>query len=86
VGFYSRVIFPRVCDFLLDRPSVAKHRQELLSGVTGEVLEIGFGTGLNLPHYPNTSARSQPSILILRCTARLGRESRGRESTWNSDS
>ncbi len=52
MGFYSRVIFPRLCDFLLDRPLVAKHRQELLSGVNGEILEIGFGTGLNLPQYP----------------------------------
>jgi hypothetical protein len=52
VGFYSRVIFPRLCDFLLDKPFVEKHRQELLSGVSGEILEIGFGTGLNLPHYP----------------------------------
>ena len=52
VGFYSRHIFPRLCDFSLDRPLVAKHRRELLSGASGEVLEIGFGTGLNLPHYP----------------------------------
>lgn len=52
MGIYSRVIFPRLCDFLLDRPFVAKHRRELLSGVSGEILEIGFGTGLNLPHYP----------------------------------
>ena len=52
MGFYSRVIFPRLCDFVLDRPFVAKHRQELLSRVDGEVLEIGFGTGLNLAYYP----------------------------------
>lgn len=52
MGFYSRVIFPRLCDFVLDRPFVAKHRRELLSGVSGEILEIGFGTGLNLPYYP----------------------------------
>lgn len=52
VGLYSRVIFPRLCDFSLDRPLVAKHRRELLSGASGEVLEVGFGTGLNLPHYP----------------------------------
>jgi ubiquinone/menaquinone biosynthesis C-methylase UbiE len=31
---------------------VAKHRHQLLATVYGEVLEIGFGTGLNLPHYP----------------------------------
>lgn len=53
MGLYSRVIFPRLCDFALDRPLVAKHRQELLQLVEGHVLEIGFGTGLNLPHYPH---------------------------------
>ncbi|MEK6259042.1 MAG: class I SAM-dependent methyltransferase [Planctomycetota bacterium] len=46
------MIFPRLCDFVLDRPFVAKHRRELLSKVDGEVLEIGFGTGLNLACYP----------------------------------
>ncbi len=29
-------------------------RSELLTSVHGEVLELGTGTGLNLPHYPNT--------------------------------
>src|SRR3984957_12443052 len=52
MSFYSEVIFPRLCDFLMDRPFVAKHRQRLLATVCGEVLEIGFGTGLSLPHYP----------------------------------
>jgi ubiquinone/menaquinone biosynthesis C-methylase UbiE len=52
MGLYSRCIFPLLCDFALDQPFVTKHRQELLAGVSGEVLEIGFGTGLNLPHYP----------------------------------
>jgi ubiquinone/menaquinone biosynthesis C-methylase UbiE len=52
VGFYSRAIFPRLCDFLLNKPLVARLRQELLAAAYGDVLEIGFGTGLNLPHYP----------------------------------
>jgi ubiquinone/menaquinone biosynthesis C-methylase UbiE len=50
--FYSRVLFPRLCDLLLGRPFVAKYRRELLAHAYGDVLEIGFGTGLNLPHYP----------------------------------
>lgn len=31
-----------------------RYRQALLSTVQGDVLEIGFGTGLNLSHYPNS--------------------------------
>jgi ubiquinone/menaquinone biosynthesis C-methylase UbiE len=46
------VIFPRLCDFFLSRPPVARHRRELLAHASGDVLEVGFGTGLNLPHYP----------------------------------
>ena len=52
MGFYSRVLFPRICDCLLDQPLVAEHRRQLLAAAAGEGLEIGFGTGLNLPHYP----------------------------------
>jgi ubiquinone/menaquinone biosynthesis C-methylase UbiE len=52
VGFYSDVIFPRLCDLLMNRPLVARHRQQLLATACGDVLEVGFGTGLNLPHYP----------------------------------
>lgn len=52
MGTYARIVFPRICDLLLGRPFVARHRQDLLTHTGGEILEIGFGTGLNLPHYP----------------------------------
>ena len=32
----------------------AEHRRELLAGASGQVLEIGAGTGLNFRHYPDT--------------------------------
>ena len=35
----------------MQTPSLMDLRRELLLGVSGEVLEIGFGTGLNLPFY-----------------------------------
>ncbi|MGF1487088.1 MAG: class I SAM-dependent methyltransferase [Prochloraceae cyanobacterium] len=52
MGFYSRVIFPYLLDLSLSDPISTKYRKQVLSEVSGEVLEIGFGTGLNLPHYP----------------------------------
>jgi ubiquinone/menaquinone biosynthesis C-methylase UbiE len=52
VGFYSRLIFPRICNRQLNIPWLAQRRQELLTNAKGNILEIGFGTGLNLPHYP----------------------------------
>lgn len=50
--FYARVVFPRLCDLVLNTPVVRRARQAALAPAFGNVLEIGFGTGLNLPHYP----------------------------------
>ena len=36
---------------------MARLRREMLSEVDGEILEIGFGTGLNLEHYPERVRR-----------------------------
>ena len=52
MNFYSQVIFPRLLDWSLSDPEFSQYRQEVLAEVSGDVLEIGFGTGLNLPHYP----------------------------------
>jgi ubiquinone/menaquinone biosynthesis C-methylase UbiE len=52
MGFYSTNVFPRFYDCLIDRPFWEKHRRQQLADVDGEILEIGVGTGLNLPHYP----------------------------------
>ena len=52
MGFYSQKILPYLLDWSLSDSSFAKYRQEVLAEVEGEVLEIGFGTGLNLSYYP----------------------------------
>jgi ubiquinone/menaquinone biosynthesis C-methylase UbiE len=57
VGLYSQFIFPHLCDFCLNTSLVAKHRQILLAQADGDVLEIGFGTGLNLPFYADRIRR-----------------------------
>ena len=51
---YATYIFPRLMDWVLRGERFQRERQRLLTPAEGMVLEIGFGTGLNLPHYPRT--------------------------------
>ena len=52
MGLYSNYIFPRVLDWTLGTEYFERERAKTLEPTRGSVLEIGFGTGLNLPHYP----------------------------------
>ena len=52
MSLYADVIFPRLMDWVMDSPKFDEQRHEALAAARGSVLEIGFGTGLNLPHYP----------------------------------
>lgn len=57
MSFYSNVILPRLCNRLIDKPHWIRYRQQLLSAAQGDVLEIGAGSGLNLPHFPSAVRR-----------------------------
>lgn len=57
MGLYATQIFPRLMDWAMARPAFSQLRETLLQLASGEVLEIGFGTGLNLRHYPTTITR-----------------------------
>jgi len=54
MGFYSTVLFPGLLDKIMSTGQMHKARHALLSNAHGTVFEIGFGTGLNLQHYPET--------------------------------
>ena len=41
----------------LEKAGIGKHRDRLLAGLSGEVVEVGAGNGLNFPHYPATVQR-----------------------------
>jgi ubiquinone/menaquinone biosynthesis C-methylase UbiE len=48
--FSARIYDPVL--WLGERRGMAERRRELLAAARGRVLEIGAGTGLNVPHYP----------------------------------
>ncbi|MGH3586534.1 MAG: class I SAM-dependent methyltransferase, partial [Pseudonocardia sp.] len=49
-------LYPRMSR-AMDEAGLAEHRRRLLEGLSGEVLEIGAGSGGNFPHYPSTVTR-----------------------------
>lgn len=58
MSFYSDRVLPRVIDIALGKP-FEETRARVASRLSGEVLEVGFGTGRNVPHYPSAVSRVQ---------------------------
>lgn len=51
MGFYDRVIFPRLMNCSMSIGEVSRNRERIVPLAEGRVLEIGIGSGLNLPFY-----------------------------------
>lgn len=52
MGFYSDVVLPRLCHLAMRNRRLVPYRQRVVQHAQGRVLEIGVGSGLNLPFYP----------------------------------
>ena len=57
MAFYRDRVFPRLMSAACNTKENRRIRAEVCESLAGNVLEIGFGTGLNLPHLPPTVSR-----------------------------
>jgi len=59
MGFYNDVILPKLCDVAMRNKQLRPYRERVIGAAEGRVLEIGIGSGRNLPFY-----RSQVAELL----------------------
>jgi ubiquinone/menaquinone biosynthesis C-methylase UbiE len=77
VGWYNRNIFPRLMHAACSMPLIHAQRERIVPLASGEVVEIGIGSGLNLPLYdPARVTRLvgvEPSAPLLDRTRKVAR-------------
>jgi ubiquinone/menaquinone biosynthesis C-methylase UbiE len=52
MGVYERHVLPRIIDVTCRGRARDGLRRRVCAGLAGEVIEVGFGSGLNIPFYP----------------------------------
>lgn len=57
VSWYREHILPHAIDFLCSLKPNRKQREKIVHEASGDVLEVGFGSGLNVPYYDSARVR-----------------------------
>lgn len=77
MGLYSRYILPRVVNFACGLKPNMRQREKVVPRARGRVLEVGIGSGLNLPFYDATKVSTvwglDPSPEMTRMAERAAR-------------
>jgi len=53
VSWYRDAVLPRILNSRMRTPVIERLRARVVKGLHGTVVELGFGSGLNLPHLPS---------------------------------
>ncbi len=72
MGFYRERVLPRLVDRACGTAELAAWRERVTAGLAGVIVEIGFGSGLNMPAYPSAVTRVyavEPAVLAHRMAA-----------------
>ena len=73
VGFYRDQVLPRLVDRTCGVAGMRRWRAAVTEGLGGRVVEIGFGSGLNVEHYPDEVEEVlavEPAVVARRLAAR----------------
>jgi SAM-dependent methyltransferase len=57
MGLYSERVLPRIVNIACGSKNAKPLRQRVCEGLAGDIVEIGFGSGLNVPFYQATVTR-----------------------------